>query len=116
AVTGTVRFMWALCEIGYHGHGVDLAAMVVTGVLERGGAADYTVPGNPVHFLADRPHEVTATARGDVVREPVRVQVAQQLDHRRIRALQVPAARVGCCAVRKNASDFASKSSTLIPS
>ena len=63
-------------------------------VVERGRAPDHPVARDAVHLVADRPHEVAAAARGDVVREPVRVQVPQQLDHRRVGAREVaPAER-----------------------
>ena len=69
------------------------AAAVVGRVVERGRAPDHPVARDAVHLLADRPHEVAAAARGDVVREPVRVQVPQQLDHRRVAAGEVAAAQ-----------------------
>ena len=67
----------------------DRAASVVARVVERGRAADDPVARDAVHLVADRSHEVAAAARGDVVREPVRLQVPQQLDHRRVRTLEV---------------------------
>ena len=87
------RLLRAVVEIVGLGLVGDRAATVVAGVLERGGAADYPVPGYPVDLLADRPHEVTAAAGGDVAGEPVRFQVAEQFDHRRVRAFQIPSAK-----------------------
>ncbi len=66
--------------------------MLVGRVFERGCTPDHAVAWNAVDLLADRAHEVTTAARGDVVREPVRLQVAEQLDHRRVRALEIPTA------------------------
>src|ERR1039457_5591847 len=87
------RFLRAIVEIVAFGLVRDRAATVVAGVLERCRAPDNPVTRNPVHLLADRPHEVTAAARGDVVREPVRLQVAEQLDHRHISALEITATK-----------------------
>ena len=69
----------------------DRAAMLVTRVLERGRAADHTLTRYAIDLVADRPHEVTTATRGYVVRKSIGLQEAQQLDHRRIRRLEVPA-------------------------
>ena len=47
------------------------------GVGEGGGAADHPFARDAVDLLADRPHEVAAASRGDVVGEPVVLQVAR---------------------------------------
>src|SRR6185436_20636631 len=45
----------------------DHTAELAGGVRERDRAADDAVPGDAVDLLADRSHEVAATAGGDVV-------------------------------------------------
>ena len=77
----------------------DRAAVVVARVVERGRAPDHTLARDAVQLLADRPHEVAAAARGDVVREPVRLQVAQAArPSARTRTRDSPRPSVGCCA------------------
>jgi hypothetical protein len=60
-------------------------------VAEGVGAADHAFGGNPVDLVGDRSHEVAVTARRDERREPVALQIAQQLDHRPVAALAVGA-------------------------
>jgi hypothetical protein len=50
-------------------------------VAQRVRAADDPVGGDAVERLGDRPHEVTVAAGGDVGREPVGLQVREQLHH-----------------------------------
>src|SRR5207244_1159941 len=69
----------------------DRATTLVARVIQRGCASDHALPRNAVDLLADRPHEVTTAARRDVVREAVRLQIAEQLDHRRIRRFEISA-------------------------
>src|SRR4029453_3253338 len=59
----------------------DPSPTLVRLVRERDAAADHPLAGDAVQLLADRPHEVTPTTRGDVVADPACVQVVQQLDH-----------------------------------
>jgi hypothetical protein len=73
----------------------DRAAMAVVVPGQRDAATNHPLAGDAVHLLADRPHEVTPTTRGDVVTEPGCVQVTQQLHHRRVAAGQVGAAQGG---------------------
>ena len=61
--------------------------MFVVDVGERVGAADHALGGDAVDVLGDRSHEVAVAAGGDVVREPVCLEVAEELDHRRVAAL-----------------------------
>ena len=65
----------------------DRAAVLVVDVGERVRAADHALGRDAVDLLGDRPHEVAVAARGDVVREPVRLEVAEELDHRHVAAL-----------------------------
>jgi hypothetical protein len=53
--------------------------------------------------VADRAHEVTPAAGGDVVREPVDLKVGEQFEHRRVRAFQIGPAerRVFGCAQKR---------------
>ena len=78
----------------------DRPATVAARVPQRSRAPDHAIARNPVHLPADRPHEVATATRGDVVREPVRIEVPEQLDHRRIRALEIraPKRRMLCGA------------------
>ena len=55
----------------------DRAAVLVGDVVEGRRAADHALARDAVHLLADRAHEVAPAARGDVVREPVGLQVAR---------------------------------------
>jgi hypothetical protein len=84
-------FLRAVVEVVGLGLVRDCAAVAVAGVLQRGGASDHAVPGNSVYLLADGPHEVTAATGGDVVREAVCVQVAEQFDQRQVRTLEIRA-------------------------
>ena len=65
----------------------DGAAVLVVGVGEGVRAADHALGRDAVDLLGHGPHEVAVAAGGDVVREPVRLEVAQQLDHRQVAAL-----------------------------
>jgi hypothetical protein len=80
----------------------DPAATFVAGVGERRGAADKPLARDAVDLLGDRPHEVAPAAGRDVVREPVRGEMLEEFDHRRVRALEV-AAREGrmLCAAQE---------------
>jgi hypothetical protein len=73
------------------------AAMVVARLLERGIAADHTLRRDTEHLLGDRAHEVTVAPGDDVVREPVRFEVAEQLDRADawIRRISIPTKRNG---------------------
>src|SRR5437763_5756491 len=68
----------------------DRATMLVARVLEGGRAADHTVTRDAIDLLADRPHEVTTAARREVVRKPIGLQVAEQLDHWHVRRVEIP--------------------------
>ena len=57
----------------------DVAAVLVLQVAERTRAADHALGRDPVDRLGDRPHEVAVATRGDVGRETVRLEVAEQL-------------------------------------
>ena len=69
----------------------DRAAALVARVLERRCAPDHPLARNPVDVLADRPHEVAAATGCDVVRKAVGLEVGEQLDHREVRAFEIPA-------------------------
>ena len=66
----------------------DLAGLVE---VEPDRAADHPLGRDPVEPFGEGPHEVAVASGGDVGGEPVRLQVAQQLDHRREPAGQVRA-------------------------
>ena len=69
-----------------------------------------------VDLLGDRAHEVAVAAGGDVGREPVRLQVAQQLDHRHVAAVGEGRVRAsGARACRGTSSAAAAYSSTFMP-
>jgi hypothetical protein len=61
-------------------------AVLVPEVAERVRAADHALGRDSVDLFRDRSHEVAIAARGDVVREAVRLQVAEQLDHGQVPA------------------------------
>ena len=65
----------------------DRAAVLVLRVAQPVGAADDVLGRDSVDVLRHRPHEVAVAARGDVVRESVGLEVAQQLDHRQVAAV-----------------------------
>ena len=75
----------------------EIGPVVARRPVEPDRAADDPLGRDAVQVLGERPHEVAVAARGDVGREPVGLEVAQQLDHRREGAGQVGAAerRVG---------------------
>src|SRR3954471_14184891 len=83
------RLLWAIVEVVGLRLVRDGAAVTIARVLERRCAADHPLARNAVHLLADRAHEVPAATRGDVVREAVCLEVAEQLDHRRVSALEI---------------------------
>ena len=61
-------------------------------VLEGVGAADHPLRRDAVQVAGERAHEVTIAAGGDVRREAVGLEVAQQLDHRPVGAVAEEAA------------------------
>ncbi len=65
----------------------DRAALFVLLVAERVRTPDHALRRDLVDLGGDGPHEVAVASRGDVGREPVRLQVAQQLDHRQVAAV-----------------------------
>src|SRR4051794_22182076 len=67
----------------------DRAAVFIADVIERCRAADHPLTRDAIDLLADRTHEVTATAGCDVVREPVLSEIVEQLDHWCIRGVEV---------------------------
>jgi hypothetical protein len=68
----------------------ERAAVVVVRVLETVRAPDDALGRDPVEFPGDGTHEVAASTRGDEARELIRLEVAQELDHRHVPAAPEP--------------------------
>ena len=69
----------------------QVGAVIARLEVQPEGAPDHPLRRDAVQLLGERAHEVTVTTRRDVGAEPVRLQIAQQLDHRHVAALQVRA-------------------------
>ena len=55
------RFLRSVVEIFRCRRVGDRTALPIAGVGEHGATADHTLPGDAVHLLADRSHEVAST-------------------------------------------------------
>src|SRR3954447_1345915 len=92
AAPDTDWLLWPVVEIvGFRLVG-DRPAGFVSYVIKRRGTADHALAGDPVDLVADRAHEVSPSTGGDVVGEPIRIEVCQQFDHRGVRTLHIGAA------------------------
>src|SRR6478735_4517872 len=89
---GLLRTVVKVVELGLVGDG---APVVVAGVAEGAAAADDPLAGDAVHLHAYGPHKVPTAARDDIGGEAVGRQEVEQLDHRRVRTLQVASTEAG---------------------